>query len=80
MVIAKVTPVGNVMINKRCFKSENLELFYDKIIDDGAKVNVYDVRDKKNKLLDVSELNSRSHRMVINDRKFFICSLMECGK
>lgn len=77
MVIVKVTPVGNVLINKKCFKSLNVELFYNKIIKEGEKIIVYDVKDKKNKALTASEINARIHRMVINNKKFFICSMTE---
>jgi hypothetical protein len=78
MIIVKVTPVGNVLINKRCFKSMNLELFYNKVIYDGEKVIVYDVKDRKSKSVEAGEINTKIHRMIINDKKFFICSMMQC--
>jgi hypothetical protein len=75
MVIFTVTPVSNVLINRRCFKSENLENFFSKVFDEEAMIDVYDVTDKKQKALYVSEINIGRHRIVINDRKFFICKV-----
>lgn len=77
MLIVKVTPIGNVVISKKCFKSENIELFYNKVIEDDSKVNVYDIKDKMIKLINPFEINSRIHRMLINNKKFFICSMTE---
>ena len=78
MIIMKVTPVGNVLINKRQFKSANLELFYNKVIYDGEKIFVYDVKDRKFKYIIADEIDSRIHRMIINNKKFFICSMTQC--
>ncbi len=75
MVVMKVTPVKNVLISKRCYKSESTDLFFNKVVNEDTKVSVYDVSDRKQKVLAVSDINIRNHRMVINDRKFFICSI-----
>ncbi|HEX3028288.1 MAG TPA: hypothetical protein VHT34_03050 [Clostridia bacterium] len=75
MVVMKVTPVKNVLISKRCYKSESTDLFFNKVVNDDTKVSVYDVSDRKQKVLAISDINIRNHRMVINDRKFFICSI-----
>jgi hypothetical protein len=78
MIIMKVTPVGNVLINKRQFKSANMELFYNKVIYDGEKILVYDVKDRKFKTIKAEEIDMRIHRMIINNKKFFICSMTQC--
>lgn len=75
MVVLKVTPVRNVLIGKGCIKSESADMFFNKVIGDGSKVAVYDVSDRKQKVLCVNEINKRNHRMVINDKKYFICSI-----
>lgn len=77
MVIIKVTPVGNVLINKKCFKSHNEELFFNKVVPDGSKVCVYDIKEKSNKFIEPFKINTRNHRIIINNKKFFICSITE---
>jgi len=78
MMIFTVTPVSNVLINKRCFKSENLEYFFNKIFDEGSEIEVYDVVDKKQKLVHVCEINTGKHRIVINNKRFYICKVIPC--
>lgn len=68
MVILKVTPVRNVLINKCCFKSENSDMFFCKVYKDGSKINVFDITDKKEKELLAREINIKRHRMIINDK------------
>ncbi|WP_010244142.1 hypothetical protein [Acetivibrio cellulolyticus] len=80
MFVLRVTPVRNVLIGKRCFKSEKPDMFFNKVVEYGAKVEVYDVSDRKNKTLNVSEINKRNHRMIINDKKYFICSISDAGE
>lgn len=80
MFVLRVTPVRNVLIGKRCFKSEKPDMFFNKVIDAGSKLEVYDVSDRKNKILEVTEINKRNHRMVINDKKYFICSISDAGE
>lgn len=75
MMVLKVTPVRNVLIGKRCYKSERAEMFFFKIFYEGSKVDVFDVSDRKLKALFVTEINNRNHRMIINDKKYFICSI-----
>lgn len=75
MFVLRVTPVRNVLIGKRCFKSERPDMFFTKVAEEGTKIEVYDVSDRKNKMLNVSEINKRNHRMIINDKKYFICSI-----
>lgn len=75
MVVLKVTPVRNVLIGKRCFKSEKADMFFNKVIGEGSKIDVFDVSDRKQKALAVTEINKRNHRMIINDKKYFICSI-----
>ena len=75
MFVLKVTPVRNVLIGKRCYKSERPDMFFTKVVEEGSKIEVYDVSDRKNKTLNVSEINKRNHRMIINDKKYFICSI-----
>ena len=75
LTILKVTPVSNVLIGKCCFKSDKAEKFISKVIKDGSKIDVYDVSDRKMKTLWVTELSARYHRIVINNKKYFICSV-----
>ena len=75
MMVLKVTPVSNVLIGKRCFKSERTDMFFSKVVGEGAKVDVFDISDRKRKALAVNEINKRNHRMIINDKKYFICSV-----
>jgi len=74
-MILKVTPVRNVLIGKRCFKSERPDMFFNKVIGEDSRIDVFDVSDKKQKALAVTEINKRNHRMIINDKKYFICSI-----
>lgn len=75
MLVLKVTPERNVLINKCCFKSENMDMFFSKVVDDGSKIDVFDVSDRKQKALFVTQINKRNHRMIINNKKYFICSI-----
>lgn len=70
-----MTPVRNVLIGKRCFKSEKADMFFHKVIGKGSTIDVYDVSDRKQKSLYVDEINRRNHRMIINNKKYFICSI-----
>ncbi|MCX7748137.1 MAG: hypothetical protein N2645_14815 [Clostridia bacterium] len=79
MFMVKVTPVRNVLINERRYKSNKSEFFFNKVIDDQSLVQVYDVKERMHKLLNISEINAIKHRMVINDKRFFICSMTKCG-
>ncbi|MDP4181878.1 MAG: hypothetical protein Q8942_12385 [Bacillota bacterium] len=76
MVVLKVTPVRNVLIGKGCYKSERTDMFYNKVVNDGSKVEVFDVSDRRHKALLVSQLNKRNHRMLINNKRYFICSIV----
>jgi len=78
--VLRVTPVRNVLIGKRCFKSERPDMFFAKVIEGGSELEVYDVSDRKKKTLDVSEINKRNHRMIINDKRYFICSISDAGE
>lgn len=80
MYVLRVTPVRNVLIGKRCFKSEKPDMFFNKIVEAGSKLEVYDVSDRKIKTLNISEINKRNHRMIINDKKYFICSISDAGE
>lgn len=75
MIILMVTPVRNVLIGKRCLRSEKPDMFFSKVVGEGAKIEVFDVSDRKQKALSVSEINKRYHRMIINNKKYFICSI-----
>ena len=75
MMILKVTPVRNVLISRRRFRSEREDMFFSKVVGEGAKIEVFDVSDRKLKTLSVIEINKKNHRMVINDKKYFICSI-----
>lgn len=75
MTILKVTPVRNVLIGKRCFKSDRPDMFFNKIIGEGARVDVFDVSDRKQKLVEPTELSKKNHRMIINNKRYFICSI-----
>ena len=75
MMILKVTPIRNVLVGKRCFKSDREDMFFNKVVGEGSKIYVYDVSDRKQKEMSVSEINKRNHRMIINDKKYFICSI-----
>lgn len=75
MMVLKVTPVRNVLINKRCIKSEKPDMFFNKVVGEDSKVEVFDVSDRKQKALSVTEINKRNHRMIINNKKYFICSI-----
>lgn len=79
MYVLRVTPVRNVLIGKRCFKSERPDMFFNKVVEDGSKLEVYDVSDRKKKALEITEINKRNHRMIINDKKYFICSISYVG-
>ncbi len=80
MYVLRVTPVRNVLIGKRCFKSEKPDMFFNKVVEAGSKLEVYDVSDRKIKTLDVSGINKRNHRMIINEKKYFICSISDAGE
>ncbi len=75
MIILKVTPVRNVLIGKGCVKSERPDMFFSKVMADSSKIDVFDVSDRKQKLIPVTEINKRNHRMIINNKKYFICSI-----
>jgi hypothetical protein len=51
MMVLKVTPVRNVLIGKRCFKSERADMFFNKVFGDSACIEGFDVSDRKQKLL-----------------------------
>lgn len=74
-MILQVTPIKNVLIAKRCFRSESTNMFINKIVGEGTKIDVFDVSDRKQKTLAVHEINKRNHRMLINEKKYFICSI-----
>lgn len=80
MFVLRVTPVRNVLIGKRCVKSEKPDMFFNKVAEAGSKVEVYDVSDRKIKTLNVSEINKRNHRMIINEKKYYICSISDAGE
>lgn len=75
MVILNVTPVRNVLISKGCFKSERMDMFFNKVFSGNDKIDVYDVTDRKSKTIFVSQIIKRKHRIIINGKKFFICSI-----
>ena len=75
MMILMVTPVRNVSIGKYCLRSERPDMFFSKVISEGMKVEVFDVSDRKRKVLAVPEINKRNHRMIINNKRYFICSI-----
>ncbi|MCX7747924.1 MAG: hypothetical protein N2645_13705 [Clostridia bacterium] len=75
MIVLKVTPVRNVLIGKRVYKSERADMFFNKVVNESSKVDVYDVLERKQKTVFVSELSARCHRMIINNKRFFICSI-----
>ncbi|MCX7746925.1 MAG: hypothetical protein N2645_08545 [Clostridia bacterium] len=75
MMILKVTPVRNVLIGKASFKSERPDMFFNKVVGEDSTVNIYDVSERKQKVLNVTEINKRNHRMIINDKRYFICSI-----
>ncbi len=75
MLVLKVTPVRNVLIGKRCFKSERTDMFFNKIVSEGTKIDVFDVSDRKQKELYASEIIKKNHRMIINNKRYFICSI-----
>ncbi|AEV69850.1 hypothetical protein Clocl_3351 [Acetivibrio clariflavus DSM 19732] len=79
MFILRVTPARNVLIGKQCYKSDRPDMFFSKIVEDCTKIEVYDVSDRKKKLLNVSEINRRNHRMIINGKRYFICSITDIG-
>ena len=56
-MILKVTPVRNVLIGKRCFKSERPDMFFNKVIGEDSRIDVFDVSDRKQKALAVTEIN-----------------------
>lgn len=74
-MVLKVTPVRNVLIGKHCLKSESADMFFNKVVSEGSKIEVYDVSDRKQKELFVNEINKRYHRIIINGKKYFICSI-----
>jgi len=75
MVLLKVTPIRNVLIGKRCFKSERADMFFNKVFYDDSNVDVFDVSDGKQKALPVNQISKRNHRMLINNKRYFICSI-----
>lgn len=75
MMVLQVTPVRNVLIGKRCFKSEKVDKFFNKIVVEDSMIDVYDISERKQKVLPVSEISKRNHRMIINDKRYFICSI-----
>jgi hypothetical protein len=75
MIILKVTPVRNVLIGKKCFKSERPDMFINKVIDQDTKLEIFDVSSRKLKTVNSNEINKRYHRMIINNKKYFICSI-----
>ncbi len=75
MVILMVTPVRNVLIGKHCLRSDKPDMFFSKVVGDGAMIEVFDISDRKQKALTVTEINKRNHRMIINNKKYFICSI-----
>lgn len=50
-------------------------MFFNKVMGEGSKIDVFDVSDRKQKVLAVAEINKRNHRMIINNKKYFICSI-----
>jgi hypothetical protein len=50
-------------------------MFFNKVMGEGSKVDVFDVSDRKQKALAVTEINKRNHRMIINNKRYFICSI-----
>lgn len=76
MTVLKITPVRNVLIGKRCFKSERADMFFSKVFGEGSNIDVFDVSDRKQKSLLVTEINKRNHRIIINDKRYFICSVI----
>jgi hypothetical protein len=75
MMILRVTPIRNVLIGKCCFRSDRPDMFFNKVMVEGSKIDVFDVSDRKQKTLEMTEINKRNHRMIINDKKYFICSI-----
>lgn len=75
MFVLKVTPESNVNVKKRCFKSDRLDYFFSKVYYQGDKVDVYDMKDKKRKQLEIAEISNCQHRIMINERRFYICSI-----
>ncbi|HEX9059016.1 MAG TPA: hypothetical protein VF941_02460 [Clostridia bacterium] len=75
MMVLRVTPVRNVLIGKCCFKSERADMFFSKVVGDNSTVDVFDVSDRKLKALHVTEISKRNHRMIINGKRYFICSI-----
>ncbi len=75
MTILMVTPVRNVVIGKQCLRSEKPDMFFSKVFGEGAKIEVFDISDRKRKALAATEINKRNHRMIINNKKYFICSI-----
>jgi len=70
-----VTPVKNVIIGKKCFKSEKMDMFFNKVLYEGTEIEVYDISDRKQKTIDVGVIDAAKHRMIINNKKFFICKI-----
>ncbi|MFZ5989942.1 MAG: hypothetical protein ACOYWZ_22825 [Bacillota bacterium] len=79
MIVLKVTPIRNVLIGKRCFKSEKTDMFFSKVVNEGSKIDVYDVVERKQKAVFITDLNRRNHRMIINNKRYFICSVSKCA-
>jgi hypothetical protein len=75
MFVLKVTPESNVNVKKRCFRSDRLDFFFSKVYYHGDKIDVYDLKDKIRKKLEISEISNCQHRIVINERRFYICSI-----
>lgn len=77
MMILKVTPVRNVIISKHCFKSDKPDMFFCKVVGEDSKVEIYDVAERKQKALTATDLVKRNHRVIINNKMYFICSIIE---
>lgn len=77
MMVLQVTPVRNVLIGKRCFRSDKADKFFIKVVGEGSMIEVYDVSERKQKSLSVTEISKTNHRMIINDKRFFICSIFK---
>jgi len=75
--ILRVTPVRNVLIGKRCYKSDSPEMFFSKVVEEHSNIEVYDVSDRKKKVLNISEINKRNHRMIINGKRYYICTISD---
>jgi hypothetical protein len=79
MRIFTVTPERNVLINRNCFRSENPDLFFSKVVSDDTLIEIYDTLEKKNRTVFLKELNIKKHRLMINNKRFYICAVRDCG-